>query len=151
MNAAPSTFPPLRSLHRSRGLLLLATILLALIIAPAPQTSALPVLQQGGAWQRVWKGDGFLFDLAAIDAQTLVGVGSEGMILRSTDGGTSWHYQSPVPTADLFDLSLQGLYAWTVGQNGIILFSADGGTTWTQLNSGVSASLNGVAFADGNR
>ena len=53
--------------------------------------------------------------LAARDAQTLLGVGSAGMILRSSDGGVSWRYQAPLPTADLHALSLSGLNAWAVG------------------------------------
>ncbi|MDW8268111.1 MAG: hypothetical protein RMN24_03005, partial [Anaerolineae bacterium] len=41
----------------------------------------------GGGFQRVWKGDGYVYALAARDAQIVLGVGSEGMLLRSTDGG----------------------------------------------------------------
>ncbi|NOZ72797.1 MAG: hypothetical protein GXP38_12955, partial [Chloroflexi bacterium] len=108
--------------------LLLAWLLSASQASDAATLAATPAIAND--WQRVWKGDGAIYALAARDANTLVGVGSEGMILSSNNGGETWHYQAPVPNSTLFDLTLVGLNVWAVGENGQILYSGDGGSHW---------------------
>ena len=107
--------------------------------AASPETSS-------ASWQRAWKGDGYIYALVGRDAQEVLGVGSEGMILSSVDGGESWHYQAPLPEYDLHDLSMVGLNLWAVGQNGTILYSGDGGVSWRQQNIGLTTDLQGVHF-----
>ncbi|NOX62061.1 MAG: DNRLRE domain-containing protein [Chloroflexi bacterium] len=103
-----------------------------------------------GEWQRVWKGDGWLYAMTAIDAQTLLGVGSEGMILSSNNAADTLHYQAPFPDYDLRDLSVVGNKVWAVGQQGVVLGSSDAGATWTRLAISVTANLNAVHFIDAN-
>ncbi|MCO6449642.1 MAG: DNRLRE domain-containing protein [Caldilineales bacterium] len=103
-----------------------------------------------GSWQRVWKGDGYVYAFVGIDPQTLLGVGSEGMILSSTTRGDTWHYESPYPDNDLHDLTLLGSKAWAVGENGVVLGSNDSGVNWSMLAISVTANLNGVDFIDGD-
>lgn len=56
----------------------------------------------------------------------------EGKIVRSDDGGSTWHIQRPAGTS-----ALQDMVAWTsgdavaVGADGLILKTTDGGATWT--------------------
>ncbi len=111
-------------------------------------TDAPAAPEVSGSWQRVWRGQGAVEAFVGIDAQSVLGVGSQGMILNTTDGGVTWHYQSPVPDKDLHDIVLVGNRAWTVGQDGIVLGSIDGGATWQQLASGLAPGLNGVDFVD---
>jgi uncharacterized SAM-binding protein YcdF (DUF218 family) len=71
---------------------LLPIIVLAVALAPwlakivlatpaaAPRTRAAQVSD----WQRIWRGEGSLNDLVALDAQNALGVGSDGLII-STD------------------------------------------------------------------
>ncbi|MBX7234684.1 MAG: DNRLRE domain-containing protein [Caldilineales bacterium] len=115
--------------------------------ALAPQSPATP--QATGSWQRVWKGEGVVNAFVGIDAQTVLGAGSDGMILLSTDAGVSWRYQSPTPDTDLNDLVLVGNRAWAVGLDGLVLGSTDSGVNWRQLATGLAPALNGVHFLDG--
>ena len=103
-----------------------------------------------GSWERVWQVEGTLYAMLGIDASTVMGVGSEGMIISSADGGVNWHYQAPFPNADLYDFSLAGGKAWAVGQDGIVIGSNDGGTSWQQFSSGLTTHLYGVHFLNAN-
>ena len=122
---------------------------------PGSSTLANPSLEPSapaaaGAWQRVWKGDGSVHALVGRGPQTVIGVGSEGMIISSADGGDTWRYQSPVPEQDLNDLAFVGDRAWAVGNKGLVLYSSDGGATWQSLPSGLTSNLTGVHFIDNN-
>ena len=132
--------------------LLLALSLLAILLAFSAGATASPARIEtpavSGRWQQVWKGNGTVHALIGIDAQRVIGVGAQGMIIGSTDGGVSWRYQSPAPDKDLFDLSLVGTSAWAVGQGGVVFFSEDRGGSWRQLPSGMTTNLNGVHFLD---
>jgi len=103
-----------------------------------------------GSWDRVWQVGGTLYAMHGINAETVMGVGSDGMIINSIDGGVNWHYQSPFPNSDLYDFSMAGGRTWAVGQEGIIIGTKDGGTSWQQFPSGLSTHLNGVHFLNGS-
>ena len=134
--------------------LALPPVLMAAASTPAAQGNEIVAARAdpaaGASWQRVWKGDGYVFAVAARDTQTLLGAGSDGMILKSTDAGATWAYQAPVPGKDLYDLSQIGASVWAVGQGGLVLRSLDGGTGWQQLASGLTGNLSGVHFLDAN-
>ncbi|MCW5860013.1 MAG: DNRLRE domain-containing protein, partial [Caldilineales bacterium] len=132
-------------------LLLLLFVLLPIsaVVVAQPRMAAPAAPAATSTWQRAWRGEGALFALAGRDAQTVLGAGSQGMLLKSTNGGETWRYQSPVTDKDLYDLSAVGANAWAVGQSGTVVFSGDGGNNWKQLPSGLAANLNGVHFLDG--
>ncbi|HEY52656.1 MAG TPA: DNRLRE domain-containing protein, partial [Caldilineae bacterium] len=142
----PSLFTRPLGVGLTLALLLLLTATTLFALAPTSGSSAAPAAANNTSWQRAWKGDGYVYALVGRDAQDLLGVGSEGMILNSSDGGESWHYQSPYPDHDLYDLSMVGLNLWAVGQNGVILYSGDGGVSWRKLNVGLTTDLHGVHF-----
>ena len=82
-------------------------------------------------------------------------MGNPGVILRTTDGGTTWLQQTNgVPSADFFDLDfVDSDNGWIVGHDGrgLILHTADGGASWsTQLSLESSDILLGVDFVDAN-
>lgn len=75
----------------------------------------------------------------------------DSLVMRTDDGGESWHrIQMPTKT-ELFHLDFNGSsHAWIVGDNGIILASTDSGRTWTKQESGTTNALFNVDFRDDN-
>lgn len=71
------------------------------------------------------------FSVAAPSEQVAWAAGTGGKIVRTSDGGRSWHRQA---TSTLENL--QGIAAWdaqhavAVGNNGVILVTTDGGDSW---------------------
>jgi len=133
----------------------LLLVTLALILAPglSKRAVATPAKapEQAATWQRVWRGEGYLFDFIAFDAQHALGVGSQGLIINTENGGDTWHYQSPYPDIDLNSVAASGLNVWAVGQGGTVIFSDDGGTHWRKLGAAQPQNLHGVFFTTGNR
>jgi photosystem II stability/assembly factor-like uncharacterized protein len=86
-----------------------------------------------------------------LDTLTGWAVGNGGLILKTTDGGSTWPSQTSGITTNLrsvhFADSNQG---WIVGNGGLILATTDGGTSWSQEASGVTADLRRVFFVDAN-
>ena len=74
-----------------------------------------------------------------------VGWGSQGgMILATTDGGTTWH-QQPV-SAGLWEWFysvdfVDARHGWAVGQDGIIAATTDGGATWKRQSAPISYAI----------
>lgn len=71
------------------------------------------------------------FSVVAPTEQTAWAAGSGGKIVRSDDGGRSWHRQG----SNTYE-NLQGIAAWdtqhavVAGNHGVILYTADGGSSW---------------------
>ncbi len=103
-----------------------------------------------GSWQRVWRMEGSLYDFQAFDENTIMGVGSDGMIVISTDGGVYWHYAAPVDEYDLKALTASANTLWAAGEHGVILKSQDMGKTWEIVDAGVTEDLNDIFSAGGN-
>ena len=98
-----------------------------------------------GRWERVWRSEGRLNDLLGIDDTTVIGVGSDGMIVSSTDGGVYWHYQAPADGYDLFAIAGTLNNLWAVGEQGVVLRSQDGGSTWQAIDAGANVTWRDVA------
>ena len=76
-------------------------------------------------------------------------VGAQGVVLKTTNGGTNWQDVSPATlTNDWNDL-----YFWNmdsglvVGSGGVIARTVDGGQNWTTISSGVGDNLLAVSFS----
>jgi len=71
----------------------------------------------------------------------------DSLLMRTEDGGETWH-RITVPTkTELFHLVFQGnSKGWIVGDNGVILASTDEGNTWIKQKSGISLPLYNVDF-----
>jgi photosystem II stability/assembly factor-like uncharacterized protein len=88
---------------------------------------------------------------AQVFGQTVVAVGTDGHIIRSTDGGRSWQL-ARVPT----HATLTGVFfadakhGWAVGHDATILNSQDGGLTWSKQYQGpdLQVSFLDVCFLD---
>ncbi|MEU9310753.1 oxidoreductase [Streptomyces sp. NPDC048256] len=77
--------------------------------------------------------------LAAVDRHTAWVSGTEGTVLRTTDGGESWRNVSPPGAADLqfrdieaFDARRAVVLAIGEGEASRVYRTEDGGTTWTE-------------------
>ena len=79
-------------------------------------------------------------------------VGDDGVVLFTTDGGTSWNSQTSNTIEDLFGLYfLNQNHGWAVGNDGVILSTTDGGTSWNSQTSGTDSVITSVLFFNENR
>ena len=77
-------------------------------------------------------------------------VGSEGFIIKTTDGSTSWSSQNSNVTVTLKSIRFTDLdNGFICGDSGAILKTTDGGTTWLQMFSGTNSNLNSLYFVNG--
>lgn len=81
------------------------------------------------------------------------GVGENGVIVRTADGGATWQTMADGDDwgeRDLFDVDfVDDTYGFATGQDGLVLVSADSGQTWTAQNSGSTYhDINAVGYAD---
>jgi photosystem II stability/assembly factor-like uncharacterized protein/putative cell wall-binding protein len=72
-----------------------------------------------------------------------------GVIMHTTDGGTTWARQtwSFVPRLSSVDF-VNATTGWAVGEEGTILATTDGGSTWTAQTSGTTDWLSSVDFVN---
>jgi photosystem II stability/assembly factor-like uncharacterized protein len=76
-------------------------------------------------------------------------VGSEGVIVKTTNSGTNWVVQSASSSlSSVFFLNANTGTA--VGNNGTVLRTTNAGTNWIAQTSGVTSSLGEVYFTDAN-
>ncbi len=63
-------------------------------------------------------------------------VGSNGVILKTTNGGLTWDSKTPASIENFNALSFRdGQVGFVVGNNGKVQRTTDGGETWTELNN----------------
>jgi len=83
------------------------------------------------------------------DDESMPGATNDGVILATTDGGTTWGVQTTVPGKAVAALSfVDDQQGWAVGNRGLILHTADGGKTWVRQKSGVTRYVMSVTFVD---
>jgi photosystem II stability/assembly factor-like uncharacterized protein len=76
-------------------------------------------------------------------------VGNDGIIKRTSDGGTTWSSQPSGTTEVLEDVCFTNIDAGTaVGWGGTIIRTTDGGTNWVSQSGGTGKKLNRVFFVD---
>lgn len=75
----------------------------------------------------------------------------DALVMRTDDGGDTWH-RVLIPTkSELFHLDFNGnSHGWIVGDKGTILATRDGGVSWVLQKSGVTRALFSVDFRDDN-
>jgi len=78
--------------------------------------------------------------------------GSNGMVGKTTDGGTTWNIQHIISARQLIGLQFINLDTGIiVGNFGIILKTTDAGNTWVNKLAGSKANLYDVCSIDSNR
>lgn len=101
-------------------------------------------LQAGGSSEAL--NDVFFSDLNMGTA-----VGTSGIILRTTNRGSSWKAQVSGTSSSLYGVYfLNADTGYAVGANSIIIKTTDGGGTWNVINPFSSGTLFGVYFSDAN-
>ncbi len=74
--------------------------------------------------------------LQFLDNQVGFLVGSNGTILKTTDGGTTWDSKTPASPEHFNALSFRnGQVGFVVGKNGKVQRTTDGGETWTAIHN----------------
>lgn len=106
---------------------------------------------QLGWYQLRQEGFDILYSIDMFDAENITAVGSDGLILRSTDGGASWTRPTSGATDNIrrirwFSPSLGVI----LGNGGFAAKSVDGGATWQAIFTGVSDALLDIHFFDEN-
>src|SRR5437879_3013559 len=93
-----------------------------------------------------------LIDLQALDDNTVIAVGNNSTVLRTSNGGQHWDVKYRVGGTDdyltdvVFNNSGIGL---AVGENGKVLTTADSGKTWSVHSIGAPSFLWEVEFIQG--
>ena len=85
-----------------------------------------------------------------MDANTCMVVGLSGIIMRTTDAGSTWTEQTPDDYSEwLYGVScVNANWCVAVGDAGTILQTTNGGSTWTSQSHGITADLKSVACLD---
>ncbi len=79
----------------------------------------------------------FLRAVDFVDRQHGWACGRNGTIIRTTDGGASWHYQQAVSDTTLFDIDFVDSLRGMIAGNSIIMYTTDGGEQWIRCFGGV--------------
>ena len=107
------------------------------------------------SWQWTLQASGTqasLRGLSVVDHQMAWASGSQGTVLRTTDGGASWQ-TIPIPDTDSVDFrdiaafDAQTAYVLSAGEPALIYKTTDGGTTWQRQHYDTTAGIFYDAFA----
>lgn len=90
-----------------------------------------------------------LNDVYFANSSTGITVGQQGIVLRTTNGGTNWTSQTSGTPNHLFGVFfVNSTTGYIVGDVGLILKSTNGGVSWFAQNSGQNVQLLSVSFRD---
>jgi len=71
------------------------------------------------------------------------------LVLKTTDGGATWHPLNTTASRKFFDVTCTDAnHVWTCGVIGEIMHSPDGGNTWIMQSTGASKYLTRIEFYD---
>ena len=84
-----------------------------------------------------------------MSATTGVAVGADGLVMRTSDAGSTWTTAS-APTRTILNAidMVDAANGWAVGGAGIVLRTRNGGVTWTKQSTPTRARLTSVHFLD---
>jgi photosystem II stability/assembly factor-like uncharacterized protein len=114
-----------------RSVLLLAALALYTAAASSRATA------QGWFLKNPGPASDDLYAVKFADAKSGWAVGAFGEIWHTTDGGSTWDFQTSPVNTDLYGVTFVGpSTGWAVGDYGTIVHTTDGGTTWTEQSTG---------------
>lgn len=108
----------------------------------------------GQSWTLQWDGGAgynWLYDVDALTPQVALAVGNGGIILRTTDGGTTWLEVTRHPGVSVLSgVSFVGKVGYAVGNGSAVLRSANAGQSWVSVSPslGFNASLEDASFVN---
>jgi M6 family metalloprotease-like protein len=90
-----------------------------------------------------------LTSVCFVDGNNGWAVGAQGVIIHTSDGGSTWNVQDPGSLSGMWESLMAVEFCdlntgLAVGTSGLILKTTDGGSTWTKQASGAVATINGV-------
>ena len=134
--------PDLKDTYMKKPVLIKSFVLAAIFLS-----QHLSYAQSNWFWQNPLPQGNDLNSVFFTDANTGTAVGSCGVILRTTNGGTSWAIQSSGTTMPLYGSWFTDANTGTlVGSSDTILRTTDGGASWAIQSSGTTNNLYGVCF-----
>lgn len=102
---------------------------------------------EGTTWNRIFKVNEVYFSIDFINGNTGIICGTDGLIRRTTNGGTNWTLIPSGTTVALQKVKfVSSTIVYIVGSGGKILKSTDAGLTWGTQTSGISQNLRGFAM-----
>jgi photosystem II stability/assembly factor-like uncharacterized protein len=107
----------------------------------------LATTDSGLTWNVKWSTVSLLIDIAMIDPNIWIAVGSNGMIYRTTNAGTNWNsvFYGDFYSSISFSNATNGV---VVGGSGKIRRTTNGGVDWILQTSGTTDNLIDVLFTD---
>lgn len=92
-----------------------------------------------------------LMGVFALNEKKVWVVARGGVILHTSDGGSTWAQQENPVKEDLNNIYfIDENLGWACGNKGTIIFTSDGGKTWSKANSGTGAPLYKCVFMNEN-
>lgn len=80
---------------------------------------------------------------------TVVAVGANGLIMRSTDNGTNWSHINSNLVVKLSSVSLtSSTTGYIAGESATLLKTTDAGVSWSSVNTGLAGTFNQIDFVD---
>lgn len=80
---------------------------------------------------------------------TVIAVGANGLIMRSTDNGTNWSHVNSNLVNKLTSVSLtSSTTGYIAGESATLLKTTDAGVSWYSINTGLSGAFNQIDFVD---
>jgi hypothetical protein len=96
--------------------------------------------------------DADLNELFCITEDTVIVVGNNGTILKTTDGGAQWYIKNSGTTANLTKVQFSTPdKGYAVGMNGTLIKTTNGGEDWQTIDIGEITDLYGLSLLDENQ
>jgi len=119
---------------------------LSLLIISIPTNA-----QEGWFWQNPLPQGNDLIDIFVISATIAVANGRVGTIIKTSDEGTTWEFQTSGTNYNINSVYFtDSNVGWIVGDGVTILKTTDGGAHWNTEISGTIKILESVYFIDDN-
>lgn len=103
--------------------------------------------QTGWQWNNPLPQGNDLNEIIFVDSTTVIAVGNDGSLVRSSDAGSSWSLIAINTISSLQDITFSGNTGYAVGDSGVIIKTTNAGFDWSRLYSGTNQGLSGVSFS----
>lgn len=99
----------------------------------------------GDTWTQIFKTPGVFFDMKFVNTTTGIMCGDNGLVKRTTSGGSSWNNITSSTSNDLLNIHFASSnIVYMVGSAGTILKSTNAGVNWFTQVSPITANLRAI-------